>query len=117
MIQNKDFKQYPLSFPETLEAAHFENVSFKVKNKIFVTHNAKENRCCVKLSAEEQPLFCMIDKEIIFPVPNKWGKHGWTLVNLQKIDKELLMEILTAAYCCVAPPKLSAPFLKQIDSF
>ena len=117
MIQNTNFKQYPLSFSETLEAAHFENVSFKVKNKIFVTHNAKQNRCCAKLSAEEQPLFCMIDKAIIFPVPNKWGKHGWTLVNLNLVSEELLIDVLTAAYCNVAPPKLSAPFLKQIDSF
>lgn len=117
LIQNTNFKQYPLSFSETLEAAHFENVSFKVKNKIFVTHNAKQNRCCAKLSAEEQPLFCMIDKAIIFPVPNKWGKHGWTLVNLNLVSEELLIDVLTAAYCNVAPPKLSAPFLKQIDSF
>ena len=117
MIHNKNLKQYPLSFPETAEAPHFEKVSFKVKSKIFATHNAKENRCCVKLSAEEQPLFCMIDKEIIYPVPNKWGKQGWTLVNLTLIDQELLMEVLTAAYCNVAPPKLSAPFLKQMDSF
>jgi hypothetical protein len=59
----------------------------------------------------------MIDKEIIFPVPNKWGKHGWTLVSLNLVNEELLMEVLTSAYCNVAPPKLSAPFLKQIDSF
>jgi len=117
MITNEKFKKYPLQFPETPQAPHFEKTSFKVKNKIFVTHNIKESRCCVKLSEVEQPLFCMIDKNIIFPVPKKWGKHGWTLVNLHLVTEELLVEILTAAYCCVAPPKLSAPFLKQIDSF
>lgn len=110
MISNKQFKQFALAFPETQEAPHFEHLAYKVKKKIFVTHNAKENRCCVKLSPEEQSLFCLIDETIIYPVPNKWGKQGWTLVNLKKVDSEMLREILTAAYCTVAPPKLSAPF-------
>ncbi|MEI7979124.1 MAG: MmcQ/YjbR family DNA-binding protein [Bacteroidota bacterium] len=116
MITNENFIKYPLQFPETAPATQFEIISFKVKNKIFVTHNIKESRCCIKLSEVEQTLFCMIDKNIIFPVPNKWGKHGWTLVKLNLVTEELLIEILTAAYCCVAPPKLSAPYLKQIDS-
>jgi len=116
MISNTQFKKLAMSFPEVLEAPHFENLSYTIKKKIFVTLNAKENRCCVKLSQEEQPLFCMIDKELIYEVPNKWGKHGWTLVNLKLIKKEMLMEVLTAAYCTVAPPKLAAPFLNQIDS-
>jgi hypothetical protein len=56
-------------------------------------------------------------RPLIYPVPNKWGKFGWTLVNLKTIDQEMLMEVLTAAYCTVAPPKLAEPYLKQIESF
>jgi hypothetical protein len=117
MISNNQFKKLAMSFPEVLEAPHFENLSYTIKKKIFVTHNQKENRCCVRLSQEEQPLFCMIDANLIYSVPNKWGKYGWTLVNLKAIDKEMLMEVLTAAYCTVAPPKLAEPYFKQIDSF
>jgi hypothetical protein len=112
-----NFKELVLTFPETIEAPHRNMLCYKVKGKIFVTHNQKENRCCVKLSQEEQPLFCLIDKELIYEVPNKWGKHGWTLVNLKLIKKEMLMEVLTAAYCNVAPIKLTQPYLTQIESF
>ena len=112
-----NFKELVLTFPKTIESPHRNMICYKVKGKIFVTHNQKENRCCVKLSQEEQPLFCMIDKEIIYEVPNKWGKNGWTLVNLKLIEKEQLMEVLTAAYCNVAPFKLAQGYLTPIDSF
>lgn len=116
MISNKAFRKFPLSFPETEEAPHFENVAFKVKKKIFVTHNAKENRCCVKLSKEEQPLYCLIDAEMIYPVPNAWGKQGWTLVNLEKVNKEILTDILTSAYINVAPKKLAQPYIDEMNA-
>lgn len=113
MISNTAFKKYALAFPETEETPHFENKAYKVKKKIFVTHNVKESRCCVRLTPEEQSLFCLMDKELIYPVPNKWGKQGWTLVNLKLVSKEMLTEVLTAAYCTVAPPKLAAPFIQS----
>ena len=117
MVSNESFKELPLLYPETTEAPHRNMLCYKIKGKIFVTHNQKENRCCVKLSLEEQPLFCMIDASIIYAVPNRAGKYGWTLVNLKLIEKDMLMDVLTAAYCNVAPFKLAQPFLTQIDSF
>jgi hypothetical protein len=117
MVSNAQFPKYPLSFPQVIEAAHREHKAYKVKGKIFVTHNVKENRCCVLLSKEEQPLFCMIDEKLIYPVPNKWGNYGWTLVNLKAIKKEMLLEVLTAAYCHVATRSLAEPFLRDIESF
>jgi hypothetical protein len=41
-------------------------------------------------------------------VPSKWGKQGWTCVALKKIKKAMLQDILTTAYKCVAPKKLSS---------
>jgi hypothetical protein len=45
------------------------------------------NRGLVKLSVIDQSVFCAFDKTIIYPVNNKWGKQGWTLVELKKIKK------------------------------
>lgn len=107
MITNAHFKKYALAFPEVEETPHMDKKAYRVKKKIFVTHNAAEHRCCVKLSQEEQDLFCLMDKEMIYPVPNTWGRQGWTLVNLKKVNKEILTETLKAAYCHVAPRKLA----------
>ena len=101
------FRQIALTFPEATEAPHFENTAFKVTKKIFATLNASENRATVKFSLEDQDLFCLFDKNIVYPVPNKWGKQGWTHINLTLANEEICLEALTAAYCSVAPKKLS----------
>jgi hypothetical protein len=61
-------------------------------------------------------VFSSFDKEIIHPVPNKWGKQGWTLFYLEILPEELFRDALTTAYCEVAPKKLSDQ-LKSGTSF
>lgn len=48
------------------------------------------------------------DASVIYLVPNKWGKQGWTLINLATVQEETLVDALTMAYCEVAPKKLAA---------
>lgn len=107
MIDLDQIRQIALSLPETTEQAHFEKPSFKVGKKIFATYNGSQNRVCVKLSEIDQDVFCSFDTSIIYPVPNKWGKQGWTLINLAKVPEETLVDALTMAYCEVAPKKLA----------
>lgn len=108
MISIDTFRTLALSFPETVEMPHFEKPSFRVSKKIFATLDIKNMQACIKLSEIDQNVFCAFDKTVIFPVPNKWGKQGWTFVNLKKVKKEMLKDALTTAYCEVASPKLSA---------
>ena len=95
------------SFPEVTEEPHFEKISFRVKNKIFATYDDKNKRACIKLSAISQDIFCLPDRTIIYPVANKWGKQGWTLIEMKKVRKELFADAVTTAYCEVAPKKLA----------
>lgn len=110
MITLTAFRKMALKFPETVEAAHFDNISFKVKKKIFATYNPKEKRVCLKLSLADQDIFGLGNSDHIHPVPNKWGKMGWTLFYLEKVHPELLKDALTSAYCEVAPKKLAEPY-------
>ena len=50
MKQIDYLRHIALSFPNTTELPHFEKTSFRVKNKIFVIYDEKNNRACVKLS-------------------------------------------------------------------
>ena len=59
----------------------------------------------------------MINKKLIYPVPNKWVNYGWTLVNLKAIKKDMLMDVLTTAYCNVAPGHLQSVFLEILKVF
>ena len=113
MVSFNIFQQKALSFPETTEDPHFEKIAFKVKNKIFATYDHKLHRACIKLSAIDQGVFSIADKSIIFPVDNKWGKQGWTIIELTKVNEQLFMDALTTAYYEVAPRKRSEEIKKN----
>ena len=87
-----------LAFPEVAELPHFQKISFRVKKKIFATLSASSCIASVKLSLVDQSVFCSIDKTIIYPVPNKWGLQGWTHINLEKIKKTMLQDILQTSF-------------------
>lgn len=127
MVTINKFRKIALSFPETEEAPHFENIAFKVNKKIFATLNKKQMRGCAKLSEIDQDVFSSFDKNqktndskdysknVIYPVPNKWGKHGWTNVNLETVKEEMLIDFLTTAYCNIAPKQLASKYLDALE--
>jgi predicted DNA-binding protein (MmcQ/YjbR family) len=108
MITTDVFRQIALSFPETTEEPHFEKTSFRVAKKIFATLDIKNKIACIKLSAIDQDVFSAFGKKIIYPVPNKWGKQGWTYINLNKIRKNMFVDALTTAFFQVAPKKTAS---------
>ncbi len=107
MVSIEYYRKLALSFPEATEEPHFEKTSFRVKKKIFATYDSNKKRACIKLSEIDQDVYSSIDRKIIFPVDNKWGKQGWTIIELGKVPAGLFKEALTKAYCEVAPGKLA----------
>lgn len=107
MVTIDILRRIALSFPESTEEAHFEKTSFRVRKKIFATYDDLKKRACIKLSEIDQDVFSSADKSIIFPVGSKWGKQGWTLIEMSKVHKDLFIDALTTAYCEVAPKELA----------
>jgi predicted DNA-binding protein (MmcQ/YjbR family) len=105
MVDIKTFKKLALSFADTAEQAHFDKASFRVRKKIFATLSIENSMACIKLSEIDQSVFCSFDKTIIFPVNNKWGKQGWTFIDLKKVRKDMLADALATAYNEVLKPK------------
>jgi predicted DNA-binding protein (MmcQ/YjbR family) len=108
MVSIDQFREIALSFPEVVEEPHFEKRSFRVKKKIFATYDDNNKRATIKLSTIDQDVYSKIDKHIIYPVDNKWGKQGWTIIETQKVNRDLFFDALKASYCEVAPLKLAA---------
>src|SRR5688572_2535218 len=99
MLDVKTFKDLALSFPDVLEQAHFETIAFKLqKQRIFATLTVKTSMAWIKLSELDQSVICSFAKTIIFPVNNKWGKQGWTFIDLKKVRKDMLKDALRTAY-------------------
>lgn len=107
MVTCKTLTALALSFPETEEAPHFEKTSFRVRGKIFATYDKKTNRACVKLSEVDQDVFWKGAKSSIYPVANAWGRQGWTWIELGSIKKTMFIDVITTAYCTVAPKALA----------
>lgn len=99
-----------LNFAEATEQPHFEKRSFRVRKKIFATLDTNTRRVVVKLSEVDQSVFCSWNSAVVYPVPGAWGKQGWTTVELKKVPMEMFRDILTTAYCQVAPATLARQY-------
>jgi predicted DNA-binding protein (MmcQ/YjbR family) len=108
------FRKVALSFEEATEAPHFEKLSFRVNGKIFATVDEKAKRATLRLSPDDQGLFSKAHKTIS-PVPNKWGKQGWTVVDLSNTRRDVIEGAVTAAFITVAPKKLAERILGKIN--
>lgn len=107
MITLAAFRNLALSFPEAMEEPHFEKTSFRVRKKIFATYDDHNKTACIKLKEIDQDVFSSADKTAVYPLANKWGKQGWTIIEMRKVHPSLFKDALETAYCTVAPLQLS----------
>lgn len=99
MVSIQTFKQIALSFEGTEARPHFNRTAFKVINRrIFATLLEEDKSANIVLSLPDQKVYCSFDKNAVYPVPNKFGLHGWTTFELSKVPVELISDALLTAY-------------------
>jgi YjbR len=97
MARAADLRRIALSLDGTTEAPHFERSAFKVA-RIYATLAADGLTANLKLTTDEQELKCLVASEAFAPVPNAWGKQGWTTVTLAKLTVPELQNALETAW-------------------
>ncbi|MCC6866051.1 MAG: MmcQ/YjbR family DNA-binding protein [Ignavibacteria bacterium] len=102
MIKTETFRELALSLPNSYEEPYFDKTSFRINKKIFATLNEENSIVTIKLNPIDQNVFSSVNPDKIYPVPNKWGKLGWTHINLKKVRKNTLLDALTTSYFCIA---------------
>ena len=107
MVTIPTARKIALQFQEAEEKPHFEKTSFRVRKKIFATMDIRKKQMVVRLSEVDQSVFSDHDRSVIYPVPGAWGRQGWTIVELKKVRKDMLLDAVTTSYCSVAPKKLA----------
>ncbi|CAN5245921.1 hypothetical protein BH20BAC1_BH20BAC1_15850 [soil metagenome] len=98
MVTPNEAKQLALSLEETGEKPHFDRTAFTVKKKIFATLSEKDKTLNLKFTPQVQFIFCPPQNDVIFAIPNGWGRQGWTTINLDKANKKLVRSALEEAY-------------------
>lgn len=106
MAKHSDLTRIAMSLEGTTTAPHFGRTAFKVK-RIYATLDADKKTANVLLTPDEQEFKCMLAPEIFAPVPNAWGKQGWTTVTLAKATSDELRAALELAWAhgVAKPPK------------
>ncbi|HEX8460145.1 MAG TPA: MmcQ/YjbR family DNA-binding protein [Segetibacter sp.] len=95
----EQFTELALAFPNTIAAPHFNRTAFKViKKRIFSTLHVATEIANLKFSPADQSVYCLIDKDAIYAINNKWGLQGWTTFELKKIPHEIIQDALNTAY-------------------
>jgi hypothetical protein len=106
-MRASDFRRLALSLPEATEGSHFGNPDFRVAGKIFATLSLAKQGYGVLLLTPQQQQGMVEDEPAIFsPVPNGWGKHGATRVDLAKVSPGILKAALQTAWRKRAPKRL-----------
>ena len=106
MITGTGFEQLALSFPGVETKPHFNRIGFKPTGKrMFATYLADDNTANIFLTPPEQTVFCKMDRENIYPVPNKWGEKGATTFELNRVARGVVLEALLSAYNEIIKPK------------
>ena len=97
MATSADYRRIAMSLPETTEVPHFDRAAFKVA-RIYATLAADGKTANFKFTPDEQELKCLTAPEAFAPVPNAWGKQGWTTATLAKLTPGELKSALETAW-------------------
>ena len=97
MATAKDLRSLAMALEGTSEAPHFDRAAFKVA-RIYVTLAADGKTANFKFTPDEQEFKCMMVPDAFAPVPNAWGKQGWTTATLSALGKADLQSALETAW-------------------
>jgi hypothetical protein len=108
MVTIEQVRQMALALPETTEVVAWESdLTWRVRDKIFVIGGPESPRITVRTSKEEQEELLAEDPETFQFAPYV-GRYGWTSVALSGVDPDELEEIIIEAWRRTAPKKLVA---------
>ena len=97
MATPKDLRRMALALEGTTEAPHFDRAAFKV-HCIYVTLAADGKTANFRFTPDEQELKCMLSPKAFTPIPNAWGRQGWTTATLSALSAAELKSALAMAW-------------------
>jgi hypothetical protein len=104
----EDVRRLSMALPEVEEVITWgTDVTFRVGKKIFAIGGEGSDGVSIKATLERQADLLALDPET-FASSAYVGRFGWVTVRLDRVDEELLRDLLTKAWRSVAPRRLTA---------
>jgi hypothetical protein len=103
-----DVRRIALALPEAEEILTWEtDLTFRVRGKIFAIGGEGATRVSIKARPDRQSELIDLDPET-FTSSAYVGRFGWTTVDLERVDPELLASLLRGAWRLTVPKRLLA---------
>ncbi len=80
---------------------------FRVRGKVFATLGPDEDWAMVKLTPEQQAARLSAEPEAYHPAKGAWGRHGCTIVKLDRANELSVERALVDAWRNSAPKRLA----------
>lgn len=109
MVSEDDARAFALDFPDTVESSHMGTADFRVRGRVFATF-PRPGRMGLRLDAAEQAAVLATAPATFEAAAGAWGRQGWTLVALERIEREELRELVIGAWRHRAPKRLLAAY-------
>ena len=94
-----DFKRIALSFEGVQEGSHMSAVDFRVGGRIFATLASQARGYGnLKLTPEDQAVFCEEMPGVFLPIAGGWGRMGMTHIVLAAASEDVLAGALQTAW-------------------
>ena len=100
-------RRLALALPDAGEHDHFGRPSFRVGKRIFATLHVADGRLVVKLQPGDQRMLIDVAPLAYSAAPG-WGHHGWTFVDLARVEPAEIAARLETAWRQVAPKRMQA---------
>lgn len=97
MASGEDLRRIALSLDGTIEAPHFDRAAFKVA-RTYATLASDGLTANLKFTPDEQEFKCLLAPEVFAPIPNAWGRQGWTVARLSALEEADLRAALDIAW-------------------
>jgi predicted DNA-binding protein (MmcQ/YjbR family) len=94
-----------MAMPGAEQKSHFENVDFRVRNKIFASFTYP-NMMRLKLDPEHARMLIGTDSDTYALRQGVWGQRGWIRVTLSRIAADELADLIHESWSRVAPKRI-----------
>ena len=104
MANVETLRRIALSLDGTTERPHFDRIAFRVARN-YATLAPDGLSANFRFLPDEQAFKCMLLPAVFSPVPNAWGKQGWTQGLLEPMTEVDLKDALETAWRHALPKR------------
>jgi len=106
-VTYRELRSLCLSLPDVEERETWGEMTFRVRERIFMIGSPEGKRVSIKASLEDQAGLIEMDPDT-FAVSAYTGRYGWVTVRLRTVGAELMARLVTSAWKRTAPKRAVA---------